>query len=195
MTAAVSPAALTTAAILQLVLSFVALILAAFSAVCFGAEFAYGVVWWSFGWTLVISCLRWWTHDLRRSTVEQMVHFAFEVFTLVDWVVATGVLVSLNIHLHHLSQTYALDIKNNIPLTGELITHQFTSVGLGGLYCSYAVNAVTGIIFVLFVFSSYGSVKLLLLSRQAPLSSDDSEKNFSYEKISTQEQLVQKVPS
>ncbi|KIX98184.1 uncharacterized protein Z520_06264 [Fonsecaea multimorphosa CBS 102226] len=122
MTVPVSPAVLTTAAILQLVLSFIALILAAFSAVCFGAEFAYAVVWWS------------------------MIHLAFEVFTLVNWVVATGVLVSLNIHLHHLSRTYAYDIKHDIALTGELITHQFTSLGMGGLYCSYAVNAVTGII-------------------------------------------------
>ncbi|OAL24259.1 hypothetical protein AYO22_05919 [Fonsecaea multimorphosa] len=194
MTVPVSPAVLTTAAILQLVLSFIALILAAFSAVCFGAEFAYAVVWWSFGWTLVISCLRWWTHDLRRSTIEQMIHLAFEVFTLVNWVVATGVLVSLNIHLHHLSRTYAYDIKHDIALTGELITHQFTSLGMGGLYCSYAVNAVTGIIFILLFFSSYGSVKLLRLSREAMLS-DNSEKNFSYEKLSTQEQLVRKVAS
>jgi hypothetical protein len=38
---------LTATVILQLLFGFVALILAAFCAVCFGAEFAYGVVWWS----------------------------------------------------------------------------------------------------------------------------------------------------
>ncbi|KIW27202.1 hypothetical protein, variant [Cladophialophora immunda] len=194
MTVPVRPAILTAVAVLQLVLSFIALILAAFSAVCFGAEFAYGVVWWSFGWTLVISCLRWWTHDLRRSTIEQLVHLAFEVFTLLDWVVATGVLVSLNIHLHHLRQTYAFDVKHDIPLTGELITHLFTSVGIGGLYCSYALNAVTGIIFIMLLFSTYGSIKLLRISREQTLS-ENLEKDGSYEKLSTQEQLVRKVPS
>ncbi|KIW97130.1 uncharacterized protein Z519_02522 [Cladophialophora bantiana CBS 173.52] len=194
MAVSLSSGVLAAVAIFQLVLGFIALILAAFSGVCFGAEFAYGVVWWSFGWTLVISCLRWWTHDLRRSTTEQMIHLAFEVFTLANWVVATGVLVSLNIHLHNLSETYAYDVKNDIPLTGELISHQFTSLGLGGLYCSYAVNAVSGIIVFLLLLSTYGSVKLLRLSREAP-GSDHSEKNYSYENLSTQEKFVRKAGS
>ncbi|OCT54984.1 hypothetical protein CLCR_03106 [Cladophialophora carrionii] len=137
---------LTTVVILQLILGFVALILAAFSAVCFGAEFAYGVVWWSFGWTLVIACLRWWTHDLGRSAVEQMVHLAFETFALIDWVVATGVLVALNVRLDKLRKEYEFDVDHEVPLPDELVTHQFTALGMGGLYCSYALNAVTGVI-------------------------------------------------
>ncbi|OAL35598.1 hypothetical protein AYO20_05217 [Fonsecaea nubica] len=189
-----SSGALTAFAILQLVLGFIALILATFAAVCFGVEFAYGVVWWSFGWTLVTSCLHWWTDDLRRSTIEQVIHLAFAAFTLISWVVATGVLVSLNIHLHHLSGIYADDIRNDVPLTGELLTHQFNSLGLGGLYCSYAANAVTGVIFMIFFLSFYRGIKLLRLSRAA-MSSDNSEPHLSYEKLTTQEQVVRKMAS
>ena len=42
-----SSSAVTTTVIFQLVVSFIAVITAAFCAACFGAEFGYGVIWWS----------------------------------------------------------------------------------------------------------------------------------------------------
>ena len=65
---------------------------------------------------------------------------------MIDWLVATGVLVALNIHLNKLKKDYDFDVDNNVGLTEELVTHQFTALGMGGLYCSYALNAVTGIV-------------------------------------------------
>jgi hypothetical protein len=95
---------------------------------------------------LVIACLRWWTYDLPRSVVEQIVHLAFEAFALIDWAVATGVLVALNVRLNKLRKEYNYDVDHDISLTDELVTHQFGALGMGGLYCSYALDAVTGVI-------------------------------------------------
>ena len=93
-----------------------------------------------------MACLRWFANDFQRSIVEQMIHLAFEIFALVDWLVATGVLVALNIHLNNLKKDYDYYADHNIQLTDTLQSHQFNAVGMGGLYCSYALNAVTGII-------------------------------------------------
>ena len=78
--------------------------------------------------------------------MEQIIHLSFELFALVDWVVATGVLAALNVHLHNLSEDFAYDNDHGIQLTDELISHQFGTLGQVGLDCSYALNAVAGII-------------------------------------------------
>ncbi|KIW71314.1 hypothetical protein PV04_03496 [Phialophora macrospora] len=173
-----SPGTLTAIVIFQLLLGFVALILAAFSAVCFGAEFAYGVVWWSLGWTLATACLRWWAYDFGRSVVEQTVHLAFESFALIDWVVATGVLAALNVRLNNLRKEYDFDVDHNIALTDELVTHQFAALGMGGLYCSYALNAIAGVIVVLFLISILDSFRLLRMSMR--VAKNDVEKEYKY---------------
>ncbi|EXJ62865.1 hypothetical protein A1O7_03306 [Cladophialophora yegresii CBS 114405] len=131
-----------------------------------------------FSWTLVPACLRWWTHDLRCSAVEQTVHLAFEAFALIDWIVATGLLVALNIRLNNLRKEYEFDVDHDIPLTDELVTHQFTALGVGGLYCSYALNAVTGVIIGLFLLSTYDSLGWLRMVRRA--ARDDPEKEYKY---------------
>ncbi|KIX10024.1 uncharacterized protein Z518_01105 [Rhinocladiella mackenziei CBS 650.93] len=136
----------TTIQILQLVVGFCAVILAAFCAVCFGAQCAYCFVWWSFPCTLIICILRWWSEDFYESRKEQVVHLAFELLSLISWLATTGVLIALNIRLHNLSETYAYDVANGIQLTAELMQFQFTDLGLAGLYCSYVLNAVSGIL-------------------------------------------------
>ncbi len=93
-----------------------------------------------------MSCLRLFTNGLHRSVREQMIHLAFEIFALVDWLVATGVLAALNVRLNKLKKEYDFDVDHNIQLTDDLLIHQFTALGMGGLYCSYALDAVTGII-------------------------------------------------
>ena len=65
---------------------------------------------------------------------------------MVSWIVSTGVLIALNIRLNRLRKEYNFDVKHNIALSDELVTHQFSAFGMGGLYCSYALNAVTAII-------------------------------------------------
>lgn len=93
-----------------------------------------------------MACLRWFANDFQRSVVEQTIHLAFEFFAAVSWLVATGVLVALNIRLNKLKKDYDYYVDNNYQLTSELQSHQFNAVGMGGLYCSYTLNAVTGII-------------------------------------------------
>jgi hypothetical protein len=78
--------------------------------------------------------------------VEQVIHIAFEALALISWIVATGVLVALNIRLNRLKKEYDYDVDHNIELTDELVTHQFSALGMGGLYVSYALNAVVGIV-------------------------------------------------
>ena len=93
-----------------------------------------------------MSCLRWWTHGFDRSVVEQTVHLVFEAFALIDWLVATSVLAAMNLHLNELRKEYAYEVGHDVQLTDDLVTHQFTALGLGGLYCSYALNGVAGIV-------------------------------------------------
>lgn len=99
-----------------------------------------------FGWTLVTACIRWYSADFHRSITEQLIHLVFEVFAAIGWIVAVGVLVALNIRLNRLKKEYDFDIDHGIALSDELVTHQFSALGLGGLYCSYALNAVAGIV-------------------------------------------------
>ncbi|KAJ9612156.1 hypothetical protein H2200_003753 [Cladophialophora chaetospira] len=188
-----SSGAVTTTVIFQLVIGFIAVLLAAFSTACFGPEFAYGVVWWSLGWNLVTACLRLFTRGLHRSVAEQIVHLGFEIFALVNWLVATGVLIALNIHLNKLKKDYDFDVHNNIQLTDVLLTHQFTALGIGGLYCSYALNAVTGIVFCLFLLSTSDSIRFLIRSRRAPEGEVEKEYKYDNVNVSTQEQLVHKT--
>jgi hypothetical protein len=92
-----------------------------------------------------MACIRWYSADFHRSIVEQLIHLFFEVFAAIGWAVTVGTLIALNIRLNRLKKEYDFDIDHGIDLSGVLITHQFSPLGLGGLYCSYALNAVTGV--------------------------------------------------